>query len=305
MRSVFYVICFFAVSHTLTAQQMLHVYKGSSQRLMANVTVQPGYTVYSLTRALGVSSADFVTSNPGLSTIALEVNTSIALPINPAHIVLDPKGLNHPIPLVYIVQPGESLYSICHHYAHQSIQSIRRINNKSTNQLSPQEQLILGWVEWPYKTDPTPSPMSQLSYLPSTKDYVLLENEAPRLTTVSDTETILRSYPSAYSDSSASSQEEVMHLSQHIKMSKGIAYWDQNGDANEDLIVMHPQAKVNSMIQLFNPMLNRTVQATVVGTIPQHSYPRDIGVIVSPSVASALGALDRRFLVEMTYVSPD
>jgi hypothetical protein len=44
------------------------------------------------------------------------------------------------------------------------------------------------------------------------------------------------------------------------------------------------------------------VRAKVVSTLPKNLYPSNIDVVISPLVASALGARDRRFLVEMTYV---
>ena len=48
-------------------------------------------------------------------------------------------------------------------------------------------------------------------------------------------------------------------------------------------------------------MMDRFVEATVVAPLPEKSYPDNISVVISPAVADALGALDKRFIVEMTY----
>jgi hypothetical protein len=86
-----------------------------------------------------------------------------------------------------------------------------------------------------------------------------------------------------------------------VKETKGIAIWDKNMTSGSGLIAIHPTARINSFIELFNPMFNRTVRAKVVGQMPPNRYPKDISIIVSPEVARQLGVLDRRFYVILRY----
>ena len=82
---------------------------------------------------------------------------------------------------------------------------------------------------------------------------------------------------------------------------RGIALWDKNAPDDNNLFVLHHKAKLNSMIELRNPVNDRSVFARVVGNIPSNVYPADVKVIMSPGVAKQLIILDKRALVEMIY----
>ncbi len=300
MKTLFFSLLYIIISFQLYSQEDLRVYKVSGERLMTNVTVQPGFTVYSLTKAIGISEADFVVANPGLSTIALELNTSISIPINPAKISLDPLTLRNPIKLTYAVAKGETLFSICSVYAQQKISEIMMLNGKVSPDLSLNETIILGYIDWPYgNVPPTVSIIPELII----QDAITLPDAPTELISlVSESDVVIKEVPTSSIDSLSKTASQELSLSNHIKMSKGIAFWDHRSNSETDLYVMHPRAKVDSKIELYNPMLKRSVEATVVGAIPRNAYPNDANIIISPSVAEALGALDQRFLVEMTYV---
>jgi len=302
MKTQYAIILSLIFSLHLDAQQDLRVYKASGERLMTNVTVQPGFTVYSLTRAIGISEADFVVANPGLSTIALELNTSISIPLNPEKISTEPLALNNPVKLIYTVGKGETLFSICNSYAHQNIADIMRLNEKTSPELSINETILLGFIDWPYGNVP---PTVTLIPEQEASNRITVPGISPQqFSLVSDSDIIYKDITELMERNDPSSSSELS-LSNHIKMSKGIAFWDDRSSSETDLVVMHPRAKVDSKIELYNPMLKRTVEATVVGTIPKNAYPHDANIIISPSVAEALGALDHRFLVEMTYIDKD
>ncbi|MFT4567346.1 MAG: LysM repeat protein [Saprospiraceae bacterium] len=303
MKLLFYLYISVIISLPLSAQKDLRVYKVSGERLMTNVTVQPGFTVYSLTKAIGISEADFVVANPGLSTIALELNTSISIPINTAKISTEPLALQNPIKLMYTVGEGETLFSICSVYAHQNISEIMQLNNKSNNELSINETILLGYIDWPYGD--VPPTVTIIPELNIEDESMLPEFSTERISLVSESDLITKEIPNYSIDSLGNFDPQELSLSNHIKMSKGIAFWDHRSNSETDLVVMHPRAKVDSKIALYNPMLKRSVEATVVGTIPRNAYPNDANIIISPSVAEALGALDQRFMVEMTYVDKD
>lgn len=87
-----------------------------------------------------------------------------------------------------------------------------------------------------------------------------------------------------------------------IKNSKGIAIWNNTGTGKHQMFALHPTAKVNSVIELQNPMMNRTVYAKVIGNIPPNTYPEEVKVIISPKTAQSLGVVDQRFFVKMRYL---
>ena len=48
-------------------------------------------------------------------------------------------------------------------------------------------------------------------------------------------------------------------------------------------------------------MKGATVYAKVIGRIPNNVYGKEVIVIVAPSVAKTLGAIDERFFVKIKY----
>lgn len=93
-------------------------------------------------------------------------------------------------------------------------------------------------------------------------------------------------------------------LSLDIKLmeNKGIAIWRNNGFGKNKMFALHATARINSYIELDNPMMDRVVYAKVVGNIPPNTYPEEVKVIISPKTASNLGVLDQRFFIKMKYL---
>lgn len=85
------------------------------------------------------------------------------------------------------------------------------------------------------------------------------------------------------------------------KSEKGIAIWNQSSSNSKNMFVLHPTAAVGSFIEITNPMMNKTVQAKVIGNIPPRTYTDDVSIVVSPRVANMLGVVDRRFAVVVKY----
>ncbi|WP_235298263.1 LysM peptidoglycan-binding domain-containing protein [Portibacter marinus] len=85
------------------------------------------------------------------------------------------------------------------------------------------------------------------------------------------------------------------------KSDKGIAIWNQSSTNSKNMFALHPTAKVGSYIEITNPMMNKTVQAKVIGNIPPRTYTDDVSIVVSPMVAKSLGVVDRRFAVRVKF----
>ena len=90
------------------------------------------------------------------------------------------------------------------------------------------------------------------------------------------------------------------------KTEKGVGIWmsDDNLDAAKKLI-LHRTAPVGTVIKITNPMTNRTTFAKVVGRFTENANTKDVIIVMTKSVAEALGALDQRFHVILSYGSPN
>ena len=87
---------------------------------------------------------------------------------------------------------------------------------------------------------------------------------------------------------------------------KGLAVWidDNNLDATKSY-ALHRVAPVGTIIKITNPMTNKSVFAKVVGRFTENETTKDVIVVVTKSCADAIGALDKRFLVNITFGLPN
>lgn len=82
----------------------------------------------------------------------------------------------------------------------------------------------------------------------------------------------------------------------------GIGVWmeDLNGESGK-MLALHNSAPVGTVIKITNPMTNRTTYAKVVGKFNETSDNKDAIIVISKSVASLIGVIDRRFRVNISY----
>lgn len=87
---------------------------------------------------------------------------------------------------------------------------------------------------------------------------------------------------------------------------KGLAVWidDNNLDATKSY-ALHRVAPVGTIIKITNPMTNKSVFAKVVGRFTENETTKDVIIVVTKSCADAIGALDKRFLVNITFGLPN
>ncbi len=103
-------------------------------------------------------------------------------------------------------------------------------------------------------------------------------------------------------DDNLVTEEEVIEEPAYLyKSNKGIAIWNQSSSNSKSMFALHPTAVVGSYIEITNPMMNKTVNAKVIGNIPPRTYTDDVSIVVSPKVAKMLGVVDKRFAVRVKY----
>jgi len=89
------------------------------------------------------------------------------------------------------------------------------------------------------------------------------------------------------------------------KTEKGIGIWmeslETDGQSN---LALHRTAPVGTILKITNPMSKNVTYAKVVGRFVENAETRDAIVVLSKSAAAYIGALDRRFLIEIAYGQP-
>jgi LysM repeat protein len=191
-----------------------------------------------------------------------------------------PEQRNAP-PLEYKVTAGETLYGIAKRF-NTSVDNIKKQNNLSSNTLAPGQVLII-------------------------KPY----SEAPQATTVVHNDMQAAKRDSTVEAPIKDSSNADRHLNAnrfglYEKNEKGVATWiDDTGlDPNKKL-VLHRTAPIGTVIKITNPMTSRTTFAKVVGRFADNESTRDVIIVMTKNVADSLGALDKRFHVNISYGSPN
>lgn len=230
-----------------------------------------GTTMYSLSRKYNVHIDSILASNPYLDPSAVPLGHAVHIPVNTAAISFaPPQTTDDSIPIFYRVQPKETLYRISKIYLGTSPDTIILLNPRVSEGLAIGQVIHLGW------------------YIPQKN------NQSPAsATTNTDSTTEL------YSVTDFS--KEYKTEGKVIREQKGLAVW-KPGNMQSHYYVLHPTAKVGSYMEVTNPMLHRTLTAKVAGNIPPGIYPTQVGLVVSPSVARALGILDQQFFARWRFV---
>ena len=237
--------------------------------------VQKGQTAYSISKMHGCTIAELVHMNANMDPKRLNLHQVIAIPYRGGSAR---NGGSEP--LKYTVRKGDNLFHIAHHYAQVDRMTLMDWNNLDSEVIRPGDQLIVGWRL------PRMLGTGRMSVWTTTPIV-----RVPRLK-------IGHLWP--WQDVTPPQSVEVKNP--FTTAERGLALQMGRDYHNSDLIVMHPTARINSDLSIYNPMHDITVTAKVIGRMPTNAYPDNIRVVISPSVARALRALDQQFIVELAYM---
>jgi len=170
----------------------------------------------------------------------------------------------------HTVASNETMYSIATKYD-LTLDQLKAKNNLTTNSLYIGQKLLIKG-QYPVKQSPLERDTE--------------ENDADTLESVKNPS--LRLPPSRYG------------LSQLDEKGTGIWIVDQDLDSSK-MLVLHRTAPIGTIMKITNPMSNRSTFAKVVGKFTENESTKDVIIVMTKAVADALGALDKRFLCNLTY----
>lgn len=240
--------------------------------------VDHGQTLYAISRNYGIPIHSMITANDIASVEDIPVGTQLRIPIRKA---LKRTPTASSTTISYRIKPKETLYGIAKRYLNIDPELLRELNTMTVSSLSIDELIIIGYLDNSGQNNSLSEETPSLVYHKSTSS----EKPIGSIDTIEKKEI-----------------EELPTLSPSSKVLRGVALTTHTGAHTDGLLVIHPSAKVNSEIILYNPMMKKAVHATVIGKLNENTYDHSISVVISPAVAEALGALDRKFWVEMSYI---
>lgn len=186
----------------------------------------------------------------------------------------------------YKVSAGETLYAIAKRF-NTTVDNITKINSLTSTTLTPGQILIV-------KTGTPPPPAVAAPATPAYDQPVVAKRDSTFVAPVPDSSDADRRV------------NNPTHFGLFEKTEKGVATWieDTTLDPNKKL-VLHRTAPIGTVVKITNPMTNRTTFAKVVGRFTDNESTKDVIVVMTKNVANALGAIDKRFHVDISYGTPN
>jgi hypothetical protein len=282
-------------------EESIEIFHDSVLGLYTLDSLKPGQTVFQTARAYEVSMAALENSNPALDFSDMQIGDYFRIPVNPDFIQTSPPSDVPGKRVIYKVRKGDTVYRIAKHYLSTEVSTLSEMNRSMDMTLSLNQPITVGWIsytETPISPiTPIKEPERERAYvqpLPSAQEWPLLSS--------SRYQSLFRDDLAQEEFKTETSQDSIEEVPIKLVRKRGIALWEEEDLSKGEYLVIHLTARLYTEITLYNPMMKRKVNALVVGHIPEKTYPDDISVVISPEVASALGALDRRFVVDMTYI---
>lgn len=256
----------------LTPQDTIFLNTASTGEKVFEHSLEEKQTLFSLAKFYGLSVEELYFYNPGLEVQSLKVGQRIKVPI-PNKAIVRYRVQNfiesNFVPVYHVVQRGETMFRISRYYYEMPKEIIMQRNGMMSTDLKTGQVLQIGWMS----LEGIPEEYRE----GSSGGIISRRNNALRKVFARNT------------------------AGKTLREDSGAAFWKKSSGESSDFYALHRFAPVNSIIEINNPMKNRTIYAKVVGRIPDTAYGDDVKVIVSSVVAKLLGAKDRRFFVKIRY----
>jgi len=255
----------------LTPQDTIFLSAGSYGQKVFTHIMEPKQTLYSLSKFYGLTLDELYFYNPNNEGGQYGAGSRIKIPIPNRSIIRYKPSDYSPylyVPIYYVVKKGETMYHVAQRLFKLPIDTIMDRNNLIEPVLSVGHKLFIGWMDIYGIPDAYRQfkghPLWQKSYAYKKKYY-------------------------------AAKQRKKEYRR------KGPAVFINGTKSTSDLLVMHKYAPVGSIVQITNPMKNRTLYAKVIAKTPP-AYDANVEIVVSPRVGKMLGVRDKKFYVKTRYL---
>ena len=172
----------------------------------------------------------------------------------------------------HVVAANETIYSIAQKYQLTTYQ-LKTFNNLTSNDLTVGKKLIIKG-----------------------------EKPAPTVSTTNNNDTDDESTESTGTLKNPNLKRPAATYGLNRIEEKGTGVWITDADLDPNkMLILHRTAPVGTIIQITNPMTNRSTFAKVVGKFTENETTKDVIIVMTKAVADAVGALDKRFFCTLTY----
>ncbi len=274
--------------------------------LVTDYVIHKGNTIYSIARFFNADIFDIYALNKGIDASSLELGDTIVVSFDKKLLKSTHSNKNdRTIPVIYTVKKKETLFRIGRIYFDVDINTVMKLNNMSSSSLEIGQQLKIGFISVGNKdikinddnhfVDEVDNKIEHKDTI-SVKDNVREAEEVDR--EVMEFKKIVNQ-----NDESKDTLVDDKDFEEELYIlvdDSGKAIWNKNSRTKE-IFVLHNEAKLNTMMNITNPMYGCSIEAKVVGRIPPNQYHDEVKLVLSPKAASTLMALDSEFYVKFKY----
>lgn len=242
--------------------------------------MQPKQNLKGLEGYYSISVGDLAYYNPELSDInSIPVGFPVKIPIPINQIYLKDNATTavrwKVIPLMYQVKPGETLFRIAKVYFGMDVETLKARNGLESNVLEKGQILLIGW-------------MNAKGIPQNARKYSGLGGE-------------LRDINYNLRKKFVEGSRTKDGVAKKVIKERGIASWSKGSSRDTNLYALHRTAPIGTILKVYAPAAKRTLFVKVIGQLSDNVHQRDITLYLSPSAAKALGAVNDRLRVELSY----
>ncbi len=307
-----FIIILFVLSNIKVAAQSvdipdtIFVRNDLKMGLITDYKIHEGNTIYSIAKFFNADIFDIYALNKGIDPSSLELGDTIVVSFDKKLLKSNNFVKNsNSIPVIYTVKKQETLFRISKVYFDVDINTVMKLNNMSSPTLEIGQKLKIGFISGENKkakieqdnhftteADNKIEHKDTISVKDSIKESDEVEGEVMEFEKIvnqnDDSDEILEG-------------DKVIDEKPYVLVDdRGKAVWNKNSRTKE-IFVLHNKAKINTMMNITNPMYGCSIEAKVVGRIPPNQYHDEVKLILSPKAASTLMALDSEFYVKFKY----
>jgi hypothetical protein len=239
--------------------------------------LKPKQNLKGLEKYYAISAGDITFINPSIKNMnVIPVGHPIKIPIPVKAIMMEDNETTQVrwkvVPLLYKVKKGDTVFRIAKKYFDMPIETLMKRNNLEDYNLELGQVLHIGW-------------MDVKGIKASQRTYTGLNAEL---------RSINRKLKKRFI---ADAQSKTKKLAKK----RGIAKWNKNSSRDVKLYALHRTAPIGTVIKVYAPAAKRTLYVKVMGKMSKNVFLPDEILYLSPSAAKALGGINERLRVDLTY----
>lgn len=283
-------------AQNVTLPDSLIVRNTPKKGLVFDYKIKKGNTIYSISKAFKADIIDIYAFNSGLNLENLKIGLDIVIPFDIQLLDNTSTGKKHIV--YYKVGKKENLFRIAKMYFGQDVDKVKRLNKMADNTIHPGQLLKIGEVDYIGNTIVKTKIEDKQKKIEPKKEIIVKDSIVKKVLDKEKMEfekVIIVEIDTSVLEKDTLVKEPVVLISD-----SGMALWNKQS-RTKGLFVLSNTAKLNSLMEINNPLVGRKIFAKVLGRIPPNSYSDNVMLILSPQAADSLGAINSKFFVRIKY----